>query len=240
MTGALLHTSGSGVRQLLFLGASVSQLDPIRHAGELGFTVVAVDADPDAVCFAEADEGVAADFSDVEQVVQIARRRNVSGIVAVSTDRAVPVAARVSEVLGLPGIGVETARSASVGLTSFRRHFRTNCSNASPSSPSKRLTLSVSRKALAFHNCWSLRARYSSWRLQRESRQGRWPIWSDSGIDLVEIAVRRAVGEEITEEQRTPKFNQPLAVRTASPGPLPVGRIRSIGPSTPFGARRES
>jgi hypothetical protein len=93
------------------------------------------------------------------------------------------------------------------------------------------LTLSVSRKALAFHNCWSLRARYSSWRLQRESRQGRWPIWSDSGIDLVEIAVRRAVGEEITEEQRTPKFNQPLAVRfmTASPGPLPVGRIRSIG-----------
>jgi hypothetical protein len=60
------------------------------------------------------------------------------------------------------------------------------------------------------------------------------------GIDLVEIALRQAVGEEIAEEQRTPKFNQPLAVRTASPGPLPVGRIRSIGPSTPFGARRES
>jgi hypothetical protein len=51
------------------------------------------------------------------------------------------------------------------------------------------------------------------------------------GIDLVEIALREAVGEEIAEEQRTPKFNQPLAVRfmTASPGPLPVGRIRSIG-----------
>jgi biotin carboxylase len=51
------------------------------------------------------------------------------------------------------------------------------------------------------------------------------------GIDLVEIALRQAVGEEIAEEQRTPKFNQPLAVRfmTASPGPLPVGRIRSIG-----------
>jgi biotin carboxylase len=51
------------------------------------------------------------------------------------------------------------------------------------------------------------------------------------GIDIVEIALREAVGEEIAEEQRTPKFNQPLAVRfmTASPGPLPVGRIRSIG-----------
>jgi biotin carboxylase len=50
------------------------------------------------------------------------------------------------------------------------------------------------------------------------------------GIDLVEIALRQAVGERITEEQRTPKFIQPLAIRfmTASPGPLPVGRIRSI------------
>lgn len=43
--------------------------------------------------------------------------------------------------------------------------------------------------------------------------------------------MRQAVGEEITGEQRTPKFSQPLAVRfmTASPGPLPVGKIRSIG-----------
>ena len=50
------------------------------------------------------------------------------------------------------------------------------------------------------------------------------------GIDLVEIALRQAVGQPITEEQRTPKFEQPLAIRfmTASPGPLPTGRIISI------------
>ena len=88
----------------------MSQLDAIRQARERGFKVVAVDADPDAVGFAEADEAVTADFSDVGQVIEIARRHNTSGIVAISTDRAVPVAAQVAEALGLPGIGAETAR----------------------------------------------------------------------------------------------------------------------------------
>jgi biotin carboxylase len=51
-----------------------------------------------------------------------------------------------------------------------------------------------------------------------------------AGIDLVEIALRQAIGEGIEEAQRTPKFKQPLAIRfmTAEPGPLPVGRVVSI------------
>ena len=50
------------------------------------------------------------------------------------------------------------------------------------------------------------------------------------GIDLVEIALRQSVGERIEEDQRSPKFEQPLAIRfmTASPGPLPTGRISAI------------
>jgi biotin carboxylase len=350
MTGALLHTSGAGVRQLLFLGASVSQLDPIRHAGELGFTVVAVDADPDAVGFAEADEGVAADFSDVEQVVQIARRHNVSGIVAVSTDRAVPVAARVSEVLGLPGIGVETARLmtdkgamrerlaerglpqppfavigpdddpaealAAVGTPAVlkpvdsggqRGVFMIDGVSALRERLPEALAFSRSGRAIlerfvagnelngivitcngeprlvtlsdrlrpagpGFGVGWAhvfpstlpdeLLKRVAVVAEQTVDALGleegigfpqllvasgevfvvevaaRIPAGQMAdlvrfgvGIDLVEIALRQAVGEEIAEEQRTPKFNQPLAVRfmTASPGPLPVGRIRSIG-----------
>jgi len=94
---------------LLFLGASVSQLAATRQARATGLTVVAVDADGDAVGFAEADYAEVVDFSDVDAVVDIARRHKVDGVVAISTDRAVPVAAAVAERLGLPGIGTGVA-----------------------------------------------------------------------------------------------------------------------------------
>jgi biotin carboxylase len=52
-----------------------------------------------------------------------------------------------------------------------------------------------------------------------------------TGVDLVEIAVRQALGEEIPDELARPSFQRPLAIRflTASPGPLPTGRVRSVG-----------
>lgn len=51
------------------------------------------------------------------------------------------------------------------------------------------------------------------------------------GVDVVEIAVRQALGEEITDELALPRFSQPLAIRflTASPGPLRTGRVLRIG-----------
>src|SRR5881409_1358878 len=51
------------------------------------------------------------------------------------------------------------------------------------------------------------------------------------GVDLVEIALRQALGEEITDELVAPKFAQPLAIRffTAQPGPLPTGKVRRVG-----------
>ena len=52
-----------------------------------------------------------------------------------------------------------------------------------------------------------------------------------AGIDLVELQVRLALGEEIADEHLRPRFEQPLAIRflTARPGPLPTGRVRSVG-----------
>jgi biotin carboxylase len=51
------------------------------------------------------------------------------------------------------------------------------------------------------------------------------------GVDVVEIAIRQALGEEIPDELALPRFSQPLAIRflTASPGPLPTGRVLRIG-----------
>jgi biotin carboxylase len=94
---------------VLFLGASVSQLAAICQARESGWRVVAVDGDPSAVGFDVADVAEATDFHDVERVIEIGRRHAIDAVVAISSDRAVPIAAAVAARLNLPGIGVETA-----------------------------------------------------------------------------------------------------------------------------------
>jgi biotin carboxylase len=50
------------------------------------------------------------------------------------------------------------------------------------------------------------------------------------GIDLVEIAVRQALGLEVPEELLRPRFEQPFAISflTAKPGILPTGKVRRV------------
>jgi biotin carboxylase len=50
------------------------------------------------------------------------------------------------------------------------------------------------------------------------------------GVDLVEIALRQALGEDVPDELVRPQRQQPLAIRflTAEPGPLPTGTVRSV------------
>ena len=51
------------------------------------------------------------------------------------------------------------------------------------------------------------------------------------GVDLVEVQIRIALGEEIPDELVHPRFRQPLAIRffTAEPGPLPTGKVTAVG-----------
>jgi biotin carboxylase len=50
------------------------------------------------------------------------------------------------------------------------------------------------------------------------------------GVDLVEIALRQALGEEVPDEIVVPRHSRPTAIRflTARPGPLPVGKVRTV------------
>ncbi len=56
-------------------------------------------------------------------------------------------------------------------------------------------------------------------------------VWHAVGVDLVEVQLRMALGEELPDELVLPHFRQPLAIRflTAEPGPLPTGRVTRIG-----------
>jgi biotin carboxylase len=52
-----------------------------------------------------------------------------------------------------------------------------------------------------------------------------------TGVDLVEVQLRMALGEAFSDDLVRPRFQQPLAIRflTAEPGPLPTGRVKRVG-----------
>jgi biotin carboxylase len=51
------------------------------------------------------------------------------------------------------------------------------------------------------------------------------------GVELVDVQLRMALGDELPDELVRPRFQQPLAIRflTASPGPLRPGRVVRVG-----------
>jgi len=50
------------------------------------------------------------------------------------------------------------------------------------------------------------------------------------GVELIDVALRFALGAEVSDDLALPRFSQPLAIRflTAEPGPLPAGTVRSF------------
>ena len=108
-------------RTVLFVGAGRHQRRAILRAKELGLRVVAVDRNADALGLPEADVAEIVDFSDVQAVLEVARKHAPDGVLTVSADRAVPVVAAVAEALGLPGIGTETAHLMTHKIAMRRR-----------------------------------------------------------------------------------------------------------------------
>jgi biotin carboxylase len=56
----------------------------------------------------------------------------------------------------------------------------------------------------------------------------RWAV----DVDLVDVQLRLALGEELPDEFVRPSVSRPLAIRflTAQPGPLPTGKVTHVGP----------
>jgi biotin carboxylase len=51
------------------------------------------------------------------------------------------------------------------------------------------------------------------------------------GVDLIDVALRQALGEPVPDELVQPRVQQPMAISflTASPGPLPTGQLVRVG-----------
>jgi len=339
------------VTTVLFVGAGRHQARAIEQARARGLRVVAVDRNADAPGLASADVPEVVDFTSIAEVIEVARRVGVDGVLTVSADRAVPIVAAVAEELGLPGIGTKTARllthkramrdtlgasgipqppyaslrsnadiDAALALVSFpavlkpvdsggqravfrieaREELERDLADAIDESPTDEALLEgfvdgielngivIARGGEPMPITLSDRLRPPGvgfgvgWihvyppsippaqlRLAEEvavesvralglrdaiafpqliaSPDGNVAVVEVAaripggqmadlvrhavGVDLVDVALRQALGEDVPDDVALPQFTQPLAIRffTAQPGPLPTGEVTRIG-----------
>lgn len=94
---------------ILVLGAGALQVPLINRVKEKGFNPVVVSLHDDEPGMKLVKDTIIADFCDEDLMLQYARQFNVVGVVTDQTDLPVRTMAYVSEKMGLPGIGYETA-----------------------------------------------------------------------------------------------------------------------------------
>ena len=107
------------MKRILMLGGSLYQTFAIKEAVKMGYHVITCDYLPENPGHKFAHEYYNVSTTDREAVLELARKLNVDGIVAYASDPAAPVAAYVSEKLGLP-----TSPYKSVEILSNKDLFR--------------------------------------------------------------------------------------------------------------------
>lgn len=91
------------MKKVLMLGGSMQQIPAIKRAKEMGFYVITCDYLPNNPGHKYADEYYNVSTTDLDGVLELAKKLNVDGIVPYASDPAAPTAAYVSEKLGIPG-----------------------------------------------------------------------------------------------------------------------------------------
>lgn len=106
-------------KRILFLGGSKFQIPPIKYAKEQGHYVITCDYLPDNPGHKYADEYHNVSTTDREDILALAEKLKVDGIVAYASDPAAPTQAYVANLMGLPSNPYE-----SVEILSRKDYFR--------------------------------------------------------------------------------------------------------------------
>lgn len=107
------------MKRILMLGGSLYQTFAIKEAVKMGYYVITCDYLPENPGHKYSHEYYNVSTTDKEAVLDLARKLKVDGVVAYASDPAAPVAAYVSEKLGLP-----TSPYKSVEILSNKDLFR--------------------------------------------------------------------------------------------------------------------
>ena len=99
------------MKKILIIGAGFLQDFVIRKAKSMGYVTLAVDADPNAIGFAHADEYKVINIVDEKACLDYAKEQNVDGVLTAATDYGVLTASYIAEQLNLPGLNYEAAKT---------------------------------------------------------------------------------------------------------------------------------
>ena len=103
----------SNGKTLLLLGGAAFQVVAIEAAKKLGYRTVLCDYLPDNPGQFAADVFYQVSTTDVEAVLDVARKEHVDGVLSFGSDVAAPTAAKVAAALGLPGNPPEAVETLS-------------------------------------------------------------------------------------------------------------------------------
>ncbi len=98
------------MKRVLVIGAGFLQRFVIQKAKAMGYYTLAVDGNPNAVGFADADEYGTVDIVDQKAVCAFAKEHKVDGVLTAATDYGVLAATYTARELGLPGLCYESAK----------------------------------------------------------------------------------------------------------------------------------
>ena len=98
-------------RSVMILGGNVYTVPSVQTLKEHGYRLIVVDGNPDADCFDIADVCGKFDFRNLEKGIELAKKENIK-VVVPTHDRAVSVAAKISQALQLNGPSVEAANTS--------------------------------------------------------------------------------------------------------------------------------
>ena len=90
------------MKKLMSLGGNYYQMTAVKAAKRLGYHVIDVDFLPDNPAHAYADEYYNISTLDKENVLKLAKKLKIDGIISYASDVSAPTAAYVAEKLELP------------------------------------------------------------------------------------------------------------------------------------------
>lgn len=113
-------------QKLMILGAGKFQVPVIKLSKEMGFTTIVVSRAGDYPGFSVADRCYEVDVRETEDILGIAKKEKICGILTDQTDLPVPTVAYVAQELGLPGIGYDCALRITNKLLNRRHCMKIN------------------------------------------------------------------------------------------------------------------
>lgn len=96
-------------KRLLVLAAGILQVPVIKRAHEMGYYVIAADGNSKAVGLKYADKAVCANITDEEEMLTIAKREQIDGVIHPCSEVSMNVMGRIHDELNLSGVSRKQA-----------------------------------------------------------------------------------------------------------------------------------